>query len=206
MKKLIVLLIAALSFTLTYGQAKDLNIKYMLRGYFYAQSSIVDSLAFGGFGGSSNIPKKMNESSKFKDAAFYLKIDTSKTVIFAEDFNGYVMYVVNTSGKMISLEAQDSRLYITAEAYVNESWTAIEYLPSSWCGNSYHNVFLNSGEYWEFQIPKYDGKIKTTLRYALMLENGKYLYSNSIEAGINKKQLTEKQGHTAVSIMDPDDE
>ena len=207
MKKLILLLIVTLGFSVSYGQAtKDLNIKYMLRGYFYAHSSVVDSFALGGFGGSSNIPKKMNEASDFKDNAFYLKIDTSKKTVFAEDINGYTMYVVNTSDSIVKLDAQDSRLYIWAEAFIDKRWQAIEYLPSSWCGNSYHTIFLNNGEYWEFEIPKYDGKIKTKLRYVLAIGNGEYIYSNSIQASINKKQLTEKQGHTAVSIMDPYDE
>lgn len=207
MKKLIVLLLSALSCTLTYGQAtKDLNIKFMLRGYFYAQSSVLDSLALGGFGGSNNLPKEINDTSNFTKNAFYLKIDTTKSTVFAEDINGYVLYVINSTGKVVRLEAQDSRLNISAEAFVNNTWQAIEYLPSSWCGNSYHTLHLKNGEYWEFAIPKYDGRIKTKLRYTLRLENGDYIYSNSIIAGINKKQLTEKQGHTALSIMDPYDE
>lgn len=207
MKKLIVLLIAIFSFTINYGQkTKDLNIKYMLRGYFYAQSSLIDSLALGGFGGSANIPQEINEQNKFMEDAFYLHIDTTETSIFAKEFNGYTLYLINCTDSIVKLDAQDSRLSIWAEAYIDKQWQAIEYLPSSWCGNSYHTVYLQKEEFWEFEIPKYTGKIKTKIRYALVLENGDKIYSNSVLARINKKQLTEKQGHTPVSIMDPYDE
>ncbi len=50
----------------------------MLRGHIYAKSSIEDTLAAGGFGGSNNLPKKMNDSLSFLDKGLFLKIDTTE--------------------------------------------------------------------------------------------------------------------------------
>jgi hypothetical protein len=61
--------------------------------------------------------------------------------------------MVNTTNDKVQFKAQDSRLYLVAEA-LNEKneWVAITYLPSSWCGNSYHEITLDANEYWSFDI------------------------------------------------------
>lgn len=90
-----------------------------------------------------------------------------------------------------------------AEVFYKGEWLPIEYLPSSGCGNSYHNVYLEENEYWVFKIPKFKGRIKTKLRYRLKIGKGEFIYSNEIPTSINKKQLTEKEGHKPSGIMDP---
>jgi len=91
---------------------------------------------------------------------------------------------------------------IVTEAWVNHKWQAIEYLPQSWCGNSYHHVYIQPKQYWEFDAPAYTGSIKTKLRFKLM-NGASTLYSNEISAGINRGQLKEKEGHTPKDLMDP---
>jgi hypothetical protein len=182
---------------------KDLNLDYMLRGYIFGGTAVEDAKALGGFGGSSNVPKKLNGTFSFTEQGFFLKIDTLKRSVFAEKFNGYTLYIVNRSDSTVKLDASDSRLYVLAEAFVDNKWQPIEYFPSSWCGNSYHRVYIKSGQYWDFSIPKYTGSIHTRIRYRLTIATGKYLYSNEISARINRKQLTEKQGHNPTGIMDP---
>ena len=205
MKKTILTLTTFLSIcSATFGQTKkDLNIDFMLRGHIYAKSSIRDSTAFGGFGGSDNIPKKMNDSLNFSENGLFLKIDTTKNATINDKFNGYKFYIGNKSDTIVQLDASDSRLYVIAEVYYQDKWQPIEYLPSSWCGNSYHSVYLKQNEYWTFDIPKFKGKIKTKLRYRLMVSKDNFIYSNEIFTSINKKQLEEKQGHKPTGLMDP---
>ncbi|HRO76276.1 MAG TPA: hypothetical protein PLP27_09035 [Crocinitomicaceae bacterium] len=187
-----------------FGQRKqDLNINFMLRGQIYAGSSIMDTTALGGFAISDNLPKKIDENLSFSDRELSLKIDTNRTTIINNKYNGYTLYIANTTDTIIELRASDSRLSVIAEVFYKEQWKPIEYLPSSWCGNSYHSVYLKQNEYWEFNIPKFRGKIHTKLRYILKLPNGKYIYSNEIYTSFNKGQLEIKQGHKSSGIMDP---
>lgn len=187
-----------------FGQRKqDLNINFMLRGQIYAGSSIMDTTALGGFAISDNLPKKIDENLSFSDRELSLKIDTNRTTIINNKYNGYTLYIANTTDTIIELRASDSRLSVIAEVFYKEQWKPIEYLPSSWCGNSYHSVYLKQNEYWEFNIPKFRGKIHTKLRYTLKLRNGKYIYSNEIYTSFNKGQLEIKQGHKPSGIMDP---
>ncbi|MDQ3109448.1 MAG: hypothetical protein M3R17_06095 [Bacteroidota bacterium] len=185
---------------------KDLKVDHMLRGHIYAQSSITDSSALGGYGESYNTPKKITGDEQFSERGFFLKIDTSTNIPFTEKYNGYSLYLVNKTDSTLKLSAQDSRLNVVAEVFYEGKWQPIEYLPSSWCGNSYHTVFLSQNEYWTFSIPKFTGKIETKLRYSLALGNGKYIYSNEIQTQINKEQLTIKEGHKPNGLMDPYDE
>jgi hypothetical protein len=204
MKKFTLLAIAILLGLFASAQTqKDVNIKFMLRGHIYAQSSFIDTTALGGFALSSNSPKKITGSQNFNENKIILKIDTSKIVPFAEEFNGYDFFIANNTSTVLKLDASDSRLSAIAEAYVDNRWQPIEYLPSSWCGNSYHEVYLNPGEYWQFQIPKFDGKIDTKIRYRLTVGKDEYIYSNEIAAKINKQQLSDKKNYNPNGIMDP---
>ena len=183
---------------------KNIDIQFMLRGYFYASSSIVDKDAPGGFGGSENEAKEISQNKQLQSThGLKLIIDTTSHIVFAEKFKGQKVYLSNQSGIDTGFEASDSRLSIVAEAFYKGSWKPIEYLPSSWCGNSYHKVYLKNNEYWEFNVPRYLGQIKVKLRYRLDTGQGSILYSNEVTAFINKKQFSVKQGHYPNGIMDP---
>lgn len=182
---------------------KDLNIDFMLRGHIYASSSIPDTQALGGFASSDNFPRKISDSTSFPEAGFFLKIDTGRVLPLNGKFNGYAFYMVNKSDTTIKLNASDSRLPVIAEVFYKGRWKPIEYLPASFCGNSYHRVYLKQNEYWEFVVPKFSGKIKTRLRYRLMTDQGHFIYSNEIQTRINEKQLTSRQEYTPDGIMDP---
>ena len=203
MNKLLLLLLLS---QLAWGQAKkDLSINYMLRGYFYASSSIADTAAAGGFGGSSNQARLIDATIPFVSSGLQLFIDTTRQTTFAQEYKGHTVYLINATDSLVSLSAMDSRLSIQAEVLIDNHWKPIEYLASSWCGNSYHTLYLPAGEYWTFKAPVYTGKLKTKLRYKLMPKrrDGSALYSNQITAFINEGQLTQQQGHQATSIMDP---
>jgi hypothetical protein len=86
-------------------------------------------------------------------------------------------------------------------------WKPIEYLPSSWCGNSYHTVFLAANEYWEFTAARFTGKFKTKLRFRLDHQKpgaeDATIYSNEFEGGVNPKQFTVQKEYKPAGLMDP---
>lgn len=115
------------------------------------------------------------------------------------------LLLVNGTDDTVAFDACDSRLSIIQEAKDESGeWRAIEYLPRSWCGNSYHRVLLSSGESWAFPAPRYDGALTTNLRFRLMDEGGEtLLVSNEFKGKINTEQFELKQSFTPDAVMDP---
>lgn len=139
-----------------------------------------------------------------------LEIFPDSPTAWMRSYQGLKVHVSNFGVDSFFFDAQDSRLYMKVQALDSGGrWRDIEYLPNSWCGNSYHEVFLGPGEYWLFAIPEYEGAIKTKIRIELRykLHAGRspdlYLYSNTVEAGINPAQFWRKEGYTPRGIMDP---
>ncbi len=188
-------------------QFKNLNVNFMLRGYFYAGSRIEDKNALGGFGPSENFSKTIDANANVPANTVSLIALSEEETVFAKEFIGIKVRLINTTGERIAFPASDSRLDIVQEAIDRDGkWKPIEYLPSSWCGNSYHTVFLGPNEYWEFAAAKYNGKFKTKLRFRLQspkLERTEFIYSNEFDGSVNPKQFTVEQGHKPTSIMDP---
>lgn len=175
------------------------NIDYMKRGYFYATSpESKDDL--GGFGSSLNTFRKVKDKFNTVGNQFDIVIQ-SKTNTKSK------LFVVNKSSDSIYLEAQDSRLYMLLQAKDKTGeWRDIEYLPSSWCGNSYHKLFLPPNYYWEFEIPNYVGAYETVVRAKLeYLKNGKSatLFSSEFKASINPGQFWNKLPYSPTGLMDP---
>lgn len=183
---------------------KDVNVKLMTRGYCYAGSR-VDKEAFGGFGQSDNAPKKLLDPDLGRDGHIALVALPESTVTFDKKYRSMRLLLVNRTKVEAVFPASDSRLSIIQEAQDSKGrWKPIEYLPSSWCGNSFHRVFLPAGYYWEFAAPVYTGTMKTRLRF--VLQGKEPIYSNEFEGSINPEQLTQKQGHSPTNLMDPYDE
>jgi hypothetical protein len=199
MKNYLSLITIFLSLAIT--AQKDLKIDYKLRGHIYASSSTKDTVA-SGYGKSDNLPKNLI-SGKFQKMGFFIEVDTLEKAVINEKYNGYKLYIVNKSDSIVKLLASDSRLSVVAQAFIDDEWQDIEYLPSSWCGNSYHYVTIKPNSYWEFNVPKFTGKLKTKLRYKLTVNKKLSIYTSEVVARINRKQLSEKQGHKPTEIMDP---
>jgi len=199
----------------TIAERKDtstpLHINYMNRGHYYASSPHRKDLeGAGGWAESENSSRKIQENNKFNKDRLVLLLDTSNRCTWGQRFAGIKTFVVNSSANTIFFSAQDSRLYMKMQAMdKNGEWRDIEYLPSSDCGNSYHQVYLAPGEYWEFSTPLYYGRIKTKLRLQLLYKKSatnnvqEILYSNIIEGSINPGQFWRKQGYSPSGIMDP---
>lgn len=185
------------------GQHKmDLNSKHLRVAQIYAASALIDSTAPGGFGRSYNVPQSI-ETRFAKQEGLFLWIDDQQLATSNSTYNQYNLYIGNKSIAVVAFVASDSRLSVVAEVYYQDKWQAIEYLPSSWCGNSYHKVYLKPSQYWAFQVPKFTGTIATKLRYSLRLPNNTYLYSNEIATSINKEQFNKEEKPSSNNIMDP---
>lgn len=197
-------------------QLANLNIDFMNRGYFYAYSKPNKKAYSGGWAESSNTPKRITSKDNFPENKVSVVVRQEMKDTIYGDCNGIKVFVANQSIKEIDFNAQDSRLYMKVQAQNSKGeWKDIEYLPSSWCGNSYHTVTLGKNEFWSFLTPVYEGDFKTKLRIELKYidpsdESGNRwdkkeitIYSNEYEASINPGQFWRKQSYSPNGIMDP---
>lgn len=190
---------------------KPLNIDFMNRGYFYAYSSPKNSATdySGGWATSLNKPKTISVKA-FPNDTLAVTIDTNRVDTFATSYLGYTLYISNTTSDTISFNAQDSRLYMKLQAQdKNGAWKDIEYLPSSWCGNSYRTIQLEPRAFWTFIIPYYQGGLQTKIRAELKHidktnpKKNKVIYSNLINSSINPAQFWNKRTYYPNGLMDP---
>lgn len=195
-------------------KSKQLNIDYMNRGYYHASSKYKKELAgYGGWGNSENRSKNINNKASFLPNTLQLVLDPNQKTKWTEHYEAIKLYVVNTSKNTMYFEAQDSRLYLKIQAQDRHGeWKDIEYLPNSWCGNSYHTLFLAPNELWEFATPMYEGEFKTKIRAELLYrksknqKNHEFIYSNEIEGYVNPGQFWNKQDYFPGGLMDPYDD
>jgi hypothetical protein len=190
----------------------DLNIDYMMRGYFYAYSSPEKSEEEshgGGWAISRNIPRKLSGNA-FEKSSLSIIVDTGVVDTFSRSFRGFPVYVCNTTKDSCQFHAEDSRLNMKMQALdEGGNWKDIDYLPHSWCGNSYHIIALEPGAYWKFVIPRFEGEIPTKLRLELQFidrlnpQKNKVLYSNIIDGKVNPGQFWNKRQYYPRGIMDP---
>src|SRR5215210_6039362 len=67
---------------------ETLNVNYMLRGYCFAASRIVDKNAPGGFGGSGNTPKPVTPSMNIEEGKVYLLAMPDEEITFSGKYKG----------------------------------------------------------------------------------------------------------------------
>ncbi len=190
---------------------KQLNIDYMNRGYYYASSKYKKELSgIGGWGISDNSSKQINSDLAFSPNKLQIIIDTKLKTKWADKYDAIKLFVANTSNDTFYFDAQDSKLFLKIQAQDRSGvWKDIEYLPSSWCGNSYHSLFLAPNELWEFATPVYHGEFKTKIRAKLFYisrndqEDYDTIYSNEIDGYINPGQFWNKREYFRGSLMDP---
>ena len=215
MKKVLLTLCFVALNVAAYGQTAaprqplgDLSVEFMLRGYFYAGSKVEDKKALGGFGGSNNLPRAVATGMSVPAGKISLIALPDEEAVFAEKYKGMKLLLVNATNEQAAFSASDSRLSIVQEALDRDGkWKPVEYLPSSWCGNSYHRIFLGAGEYWEFAAARFTGEFRTKLRFRLDEQKSSTanttVYSNEFDGGVNVKQFTVQQGHNPAGLMDP---
>lgn len=183
------------------------DVPFMARGYFFASSKIDHGL--GGNGTFDNPPRANTALVNVPGgrSGLYVAVLPDSVVPFEKAYDGVRVLVVNESLMPVPFQAQDSRLSIIHEAKDEHGdWKPIEFLPSSWCGNSYHTLTLPAGQHWEFAAPHYAGTFATTLRVKVVAgehQHEQVLYSNEFAGRINPTQFTDQQPVTATNIMDP---
>jgi hypothetical protein len=183
-----------------------LNITFMNRGYFYASSPVMQKYAgLGGWGGSRNGYKPARSSSK--EEGLVIKVSQAVDTVFANSYAAHKVQLINHTADTIVFDAQDSRLYMNVQARNQAGqWADIEYLPTSWCGNSYHQLYLPPRCKWEFSTPVYEGVHPTEMRIKLTYKKGKkdkVIYSETYSGSVNPGQFYRKPDYTPTGIMDP---
>lgn len=191
---------------------KPLKIDFKNRGYFYASSVPLKSTrGLGGWGGSDNRYQQLTTQNFFEESKLSVILRVEEPAVFAGKYAGYALYVVNARNDTVFFEAQDSRLDMKLQALDKDGeWRDIEYLPGSWCGNSYHQLYLPSHYFWKFAVPEYKGTLKTRIRAALSYltaqsASAQWIYSNEIEGSVNKGQFTKIPKYQPNGMMDPYD-
>lgn len=190
--------------------SKPLDIKHQLRGHFYASSPYSEQYAgFGGWGGSGNEFHPIAAADMPKDELGILA-DPNDTCAFFDISLGMKVFLYNNSKDSIFFAAQDSRLEMKIQAMTSEGkWQDIQYLPSSWCGNSYHTVFLPPQHYWEFEAPIFEGPLETDLRItaayykSFTSKQSRTLVSETFRGKINPEQFSNREEYQPAGIMDP---
>jgi HEAT repeat protein len=173
--------------------AKPVKTDSRLDGIYPAGSRIKDDKAPGGFGPCDNYPLDLGKRT-------WGAKDTITLIAFPEEpaaylkHQGIALRLANRTGKTAAFEACDSCLYIVQEALDDKGrWREIEEPPCAICGNSFHRVFLKSDQFWEFKARRYDGPIKTKIRFRLdptgEKDHSKPIYSNEFAGQVAKSQF-----------------
>ena len=193
------------------------NIGWKNRAYFEVKGSgqkpQETGLALFGVG-SQNYTKpniELPHNIPLNKKSIIIYVDTLQKDTFQNRYSGFPVYIINNSVDTIFVGVQDSRLYMRVQAKdENGKWMDIEYVPSSWCGNSYYTIFLNRDEFWKLATPKYEGAIKTKLRIVFEDRGGYGMgrkatknYSNEYNGSINPSQFFRKQDYISGGLMDP---
>ncbi|MCB0396187.1 MAG: hypothetical protein KDD36_06015 [Flavobacteriales bacterium] len=147
-------------------------------GNCYAKSDLPDTVSPGGFGITDNTSKDLRTDMKTKKE-LYLRMEEHEHAAFRQRYEGQMLYLINNTSDYQTYPAADSRLYLTAERLTDTGWVAVENIPPSPCGNSFHKVHQRPGSYYAFVVPVYHFPEK---RYKLKLENGDFIYSQNFEA------------------------
>jgi hypothetical protein len=190
--------------------AGPLNIDFMANGYFRA-ATVADPQQHEGWAASANYYRSLDTIDfTYTRTKFQMYIDTMQHIRWADRYNGYRVYLINDSADTVFFNAQDSRINAIVQAKDAQGvWRDIENLLSSWCGNSYHTLYLPEHKYWTFTMPQYEGTVRTELRVKLWynsspdLEDEDILYSNAISGSVNPAQFWRKREYISGGIMDP---
>jgi hypothetical protein len=160
----------------------------MLEGYFRAGSAIRDEEALGGFEGSNNFPRELDR--KLTPDTLSLVALPEEALPFSPGVAGFRVILANTTSRVLAFEASDSVLNVLREALdADGDWKPIEHLPQSFCGNSFHRVYLQPGHQWTFVAPVYHGPFETKMRFVLFRGQEPPLYSNEFSGFIDLQQF-----------------
>jgi hypothetical protein len=151
--------------------------------------------------GSGSYPLKI-EGNSFPANKLAVTIDTARKGAFGP-YQGYEMFVSNTTGDTVKFEVEDRRLSLVMQAKTSKAdWSDIEFEMHSWCGNSYFTMGLGKDMYWRFVMPQYHGAVPAKIRAVLRYKGGEVV-SNEISGSINPAQLWNSLEYRSTNLMDP---
>ncbi len=164
------------------------------RGWYFAGSHLEDENAFGGFGPCDNFPKKCEADAPGMAGKLTLVASPNEIVDF-RNRKAIVLRLINRTEKTMEFSACDSSLYIIQEGLdSDDKWKPLEQFPDTFCGNSFHRVFLETNEYWKFFALVRQGEFKTKLRFRLepggepgIAAGGGAIYSNEFEGSMDQR-------------------
>lgn len=169
--------------------AEPVNSPGRLDGGYRVGSRVKDRDALGGFAGSGNYPLALGDGAWGTAGAVALVASPDEPVARGAS-RGFLVRLVNRTRGGVEFEATDSCLSLVQEARDPAGrWRAIERLPRTFCGNSYHRVFLGPGQYWRFPARAYTGAFATALRLRLDRGDRPALYSNEFAGAVDLGQF-----------------
>ncbi|MDO7845622.1 WG repeat-containing protein [Hymenobacter sp. M29] len=165
----------------------------------------------GGWAVSGNMPRRLPGAPA---TAGQLRVRVATDVVdtlFRRQFAGHRLTISNATPDTILFDGQDSMIDLVLQARdLTGTWRDIEYMPRSFCGNSYHTLFLAPGQYWQVAVPAYAGSQPTQLRARLTPRrwprSGKprVWYSNEFAGRVNPAQFWRRPGYAfSNDIMNP---
>jgi hypothetical protein len=163
-------------------------------GVYPVGSRVPDREALGGFGPCARYPKDLGDKDWGDTGKVSLIAFPDEAVRFG-DYRGLAVRLINRAEQTVAFQASDSCLYLVQEARTEAGdWRPIEAPPTVICGNSFHRVFLKSDQYWEIPAPRYDGSVKTKIRFRLdpggeQEASRPPIYSREFEGRVNRVQF-----------------
>ncbi len=111
------------------------------------------------------------------------------------------VYLINNQSINCFFDAMDNAIAFGMQAMDAEgNWKNIEKYTDAFCGNSRNSVELGAGQFWKFYARQYTGSFKTKLRFHLVQDSGKMIYSKAFDGNINPAQLW-RRFHTPVGLQ-----
>jgi hypothetical protein len=161
-----------------------------LAGIYPVGSLITDRDAPGGFGPCDNYPMDLAGKDWGTAGTISLVAFPDESVAYFKN-RGIALRLVNRTRDVAGFGACDSCLGIVREALAADGrWRAVESRQEAICGNSFHRVFLEPDQYWEFPARVYQGALKTRIRFRLEPGAGVApIFSNEFEGEIAPAQF-----------------
>ncbi|AWH86172.1 hypothetical protein HYN59_14110 [Flavobacterium album] len=135
------------------------------------------------------VAKKIKDRKRSPKRSVSVFLD-EQVISLYHNYNGYRLYIINATDKDERFDTDCGVLFAGTKAYIDDKWQSIEEKPLI-ISCSFTYEILKTGYYWEFHVPKFTGEIPVKIRYKVYA-GGTYIYSNEIDAKINRGQLTNK--------------
>ncbi|MDN5215229.1 hypothetical protein QQ020_24325 [Fulvivirgaceae bacterium BMA12] len=146
----------------------------------------------------------LNSNINFQPNALYLALASNEIDTVYNNYKGIHLYLINAKKDTLTLPGIDGSISIVQEARdLTGNWRPVEQYPKSWCGNSFYDINLPPNNFIRLTVPRYDGMIRTELRFALAIDAETILYSDSYVGKINPGQFFINGKYLPGNLMDP---